>query len=465
MTERIPLLSQMVIHRPPGPLFPNLRTLSFDFNTSKKNNPDLLFYLSPSILELTVYIQEDLDVVNLIGLEEHLPHLQVFRIQLSVGWITSHVINLMMPTFYAMDNLTHLDIGTGDPNRAMPVDFESLISLSQHPALRKCNLLLSDTDFDLDNISAQLIHGFPSLESLMIDWYGEDDMYYVISTIIQSITSANFREIQLDLPEHFTSGLVSHLFACIALHNLRSVTIRYPHWEEDENSREEVRLYCHLEPYVIEQLLPLTELETLSFLGISTNWRGSLSSKMANAWPAIRELLFLQPGQSGTCDELNNPSLTYMPIQDLAYFARLCKKLTRIALPYRSMYESDIDIPLRYRLHTNRTAPIYIANDGTFSLNTLATATFLYYLFGKNISTRPTQPNLFTLHSGLTRLYAAVAKAEERGNEEELDLDYKDWIRAEYMEVEIKSDSEIEATVTRPGLWHAIGYRLQGQQR
>ena len=186
---------------------------------------------------------------------------------------------------------------------------------------------------------------------------------------------------------------------------------------------------------------------------------------MANAWPAIRELLFLQPGQSGTCDELNNPSLTYMPIQDLAYFARLCKKLTRIALPYRSMYESDIDIPLRYRLHPNRTAPIYIANDGTFSLNTLATATFLYYLFGKNISTRPTQPNLFTLHSGLTRLYAAVAKAEERGNEEELDLDYKDWIRSEYMEVEIKSDSEIEATVTRPGLWHAIGYRLQGQRR
>ena len=173
-------------------------------------------------------------------------------------------------------------------------------------------------------------------------------MYYVISTIIQSIMSANFREIQLDLPKHFTSGLVSHLFACIALHNLRSVTIQYPHWEDNEDSRDEVRLYCHLEPYVIEQLLPLTELETLSFLGISTNWRGSLSSKMANAWPTIRELLFLQPGRSGTCDELNNPSLTYMPIQDLVYFARHCKKLTRIALPYRSMYESDIDIPLRY---------------------------------------------------------------------------------------------------------------------
>ena len=78
----------------------------------------------------------------------------------------------MMPTLYAMTNLTHIDIGTGDPNRAMPVDFVTLISLSWHPALRKFNLLLSDTDFDLDNISAQLIHGLSSLESLMIDWYG-----------------------------------------------------------------------------------------------------------------------------------------------------------------------------------------------------------------------------------------------------------------------------------------------------
>ena len=48
---------------------------------------------------------------------------------------------------------------------------------------------------------------------------------------------------------------------------------------------------------------------------------------------------------------------------------------------------------------------------------------------------------------------------------EELGLDYKNWIRAEYMEVEIKSDSELEDTVIRAGLWHAIGYRLQGQRR
>ena len=82
------------------------------------------------------------------------------------------------------------------------------------------------------------------------------------------------------------------------------------------------------------------------------------------------------------------------------------------------MYESDIDIPLRYRLYTNKRTPIYVADDGTFSLNNLATATFLYYLFGKKVSTRPTQSNLFTLHGGLTKLYAAVAKAEERGNEE-----------------------------------------------
>lgn len=406
-------------------LFPTLQTVSLIPVERPQLHPTITVYLPPHIMELVLDIHNEDDATFFTGLDQITPNLKTFKLQGRSQLPAYSVVKTLLPTIISLVSLTRLEIGHDE--KSMIVDLETLLALSKQTALTHCHVEFYDkpSTSDLEGISTKFHQAFPSLESFGIVIDNSDNMSYsFIGEIIQSISSPALRRIQINFRKLLPVDLITHLLNSMLSHNIQTLSINYT--GRGMLSAERAYRQGFLEPNIVEQMFRLQNLRALHLIGLSTSWRASLVHKMASAWPALEEVIIWHPYHGETCSNLNRPSETYIDIRELIHFAEGCPNLRKINIPYRSMFEAEVDIPLHFKIGTSRSSIIFIDDRGTFTLNNLATATFLYYLFGRKIESRHHEFGHNTLSQALEHLYDYIPE------DGDIPLDYHNWIAGCY---------------------------------
>ena len=137
-----------------------------------------------------------------------------------------------------------------------------------------------------------------------------------------------------------------------------------------------------------------------------------------------------------------------MDIRDLIHFAKYCIRLEHISLPLNSAFQFDGDIAARYKLNAKSGKHIFVDDQNTYSINNLATAAFLYHLFGRGVHTH------MRLGHSLYRALRVYGEAFRR--QEERVMDYNLWI------IKGPTDPFYDDHLPYPleGDWYEKGYRL-----
>ena len=142
-----------------------------------------------------------------------------------------------------------------------------------------------------------------------------------------------------------------------------------------------------LQPHSIRGLLTLSGLQTVSFFGIETDWNQSLAFKMAKSWSKAQTISFTTYNPRYPLCGLRTEAGHFMDIRDLIHFAKYCIHLEHLSLPFNSTFQFEDDIAARYKLNAKSGNRIFVDDQNTYSINNLATAAFLYHLFGRGVYT------------------------------------------------------------------------------
>ena len=329
-----------------------------------------------------------------------------------------------------------------------------LSSLSHIQSLTVCRLRIEadGRPEDIEEMALELPYGFLSLKELHLSWDNSQSSYHFVECLIRSILSGDLDKVTLHLPlsSHSTSlpsDWIGNIFDALSIHPILHLIIDYCHINPVPQTNKPF-IQGFLLPHAMQGLFDLSSIRSISFIGIETDWNQSLAFKMAKSWSKVQTISFATYNKGDPSSGLRTEAGHYMDIRDLVHFAKYCVHLEHISLPLSSVFQFGADIAVRYKLNAKNGNHIFINDQNTYSINNLATATFLYGLFGRGIRTQ--------LRLGHSLYRALRVYGEGFGGQPVKTLDYNIWM------LKGPTDPFYDDHLSSPfeDDWYEKGYRL-----
>ena len=359
-------IQDVLDRKPPGSLLPNLHSIEWpsEFHT---NILPLSFFFSPKITTLHCHF-DNIDQLMQVqdNIRHHKPNLQRLLICSACFAGEIPLLKRLTTSILSLHNLTILNLGYSEPYvpHAIPITRQLLIFIPQLVHLHTFRIALGADMSKLLKIPSEVFVGFPSLRDLGISWENAQ-LTPMVFNLLNGVISPTLRSVDLSVPASITPVTMLDLTKSIAAYSsIREVSLC---WKllGVQNKRPQWNAATFLPP-----LFKLDGLQAISFGFFVFDWNETLCHDMATSWPRLRQFWV---------DQVN--AGTFVDIKHLVYFAKKCPQLRTLSVPFKCTYENGDAIDAVYD-GPPREQPLTIHNLGTYSKNDLATALYLYTLFG-----------------------------------------------------------------------------------
>ena len=359
-------IQDILDRKPPGCLLPNLHSIEWPSEFHMNILP-LSFFFSAKITTLRCQFKNIDHLTQVLdSIRHHKPNLQHLlicsasfkgRIPL-LKRLTANILNL--------HNLTSLNLGYSEPYlpQAIPITRQLTVFIPQLIHLRTFRIALGPDMFNFLNLPSKVLMGFPSLQELGISWESTQ-LTPMVFNILNGVISPTLRFVDLSVPSTITPVTMLDLTKSIAAYSsIREVALG---WKILERQTERPRWDAAT---FLPPLFKLNNLRVISLGCFIFDWDEALCHTMATLWPRLRQFWV---------DQVSGG--TFVDIKHLIHFAKHCPCLQTLSIPFKCMYENGDAIDAVYN-GPPRQWPLTIHNLGMYSKNDLATALYLYTLFG-----------------------------------------------------------------------------------
>ena len=361
-------------HKPPGVFLPNLR--SIEWPAQFFLNLPLSFFFSPNITKFNSQFSTD-DHLNQIreAFDYHKPvfqHLELFPKTTRRNDILVKQLDIRQPNFQGLTTLIfslglsmftiHCD------GESVPLNYETITLLPRLPRLRKLHINLGYDGSHLGTLSPNDFIGFPSLHDIAIGWESSQSVP-VILALLNGITSPSLAKIAFIPPYEVSPETMLKLTEAIAVYtSIGDIVII---WNKVVPTSQGIDNLPEWDGSLfVPPLYRLLNLRSLVIQGFIFQWNEDLCRSMASAWPTLTTFIVNQ-----------GPFGASLNIQYLAHFAKKCPLLMELSVPLESTYRNADTFAAVYK-GIVRNTPLIIHDHGIYSENDLATALYLYTLFG-----------------------------------------------------------------------------------
>ena len=362
-------IQDIVGRKPPGCIFPNLRSISWPILYAR--NFPLSFFFSPAIRKLNLCIEDQNQIAQIQDvLRSHKPDLQSLMVTTRDPYLGRRAISLSktIPGIKGLNNLSTLVIGYHTIYWEHPlfISRKLMVSLPQLVHLRTFRIALgSEANVShLLDLPSDAFIGFPALQNLGISWT-TDSVQGLVLKLLQGITSPTFRLTEFHVPTSVTRAKMLELTTSLSVYpSITQIMLtRKTHPNDSDGTDWNAAA-------IVSPLFKLSKLRAISFGGFTFDWDDDLCRDMARSWPNIWKI-WMEGVEEGKSLDVNS----------LVHLAENCPELSHLAIPFYCKHTNGDSIDAVYN-RADRKQPLNIYSIATSRSNDLALALSLYTLFG-----------------------------------------------------------------------------------